>query len=1084
MGEQMRGLFVLLAGLTWSGMAHAAPPAATQGYYRFPALHGETLIFTAQGDLWKVNVKGGMAQALTTHPGQETNAALSPDGNTIAYSATYEGPQEIYTMPVNGGAPTRLTYEGDTCRVVGWTPDGKILYATNYYSTLPDIRLCSLDPVTRARTELPLHQASDGAYDPKTGTLFFTRQAFQGSYTKRYQGGTAQNLWKFAPGMNEAAPLTDKWAGTSKSPMVWNGRIYFASDRDGVMNLWSMDSNGGSLKQHTRHKDYDVQSPALSNGRIVYQMGADLWLYDIGANTDKRLDIAISSDEDQTREKWITNPLPYVTNVSFAPDGTRIALTARGQVAVVPTKAGRVVEAARKSGVGYRDAVFSADGKTVFVLADETKETEWWRLPVNGVGASEQLSKDANVLRRTGVPSPDGKWLAYTDKNDELWLFDLASRQSKRIQKSMDGEFADLSWSPDSRYLAYVMPTQTFARIVLHSVADGKNTPITSERVDSYSPAWSPDGKWLYFLSDRHFQSLVPAPWGPRQPEPFFDRQTKIYQIALTKGLRSPFLPADELHPVSSEPSAKPTTPAASSVTVNIDMDGIERRLYEVPVPNGNYDALTVNDTRLFWISRETTVQRKANFMTLDIGNADITPKTLLADMTSYTLSQDGKNLLLRKGDTFYAVPASSPAPASLEKKNVDLSGWTIRLAPRDEWRQMFTEAWRLERDYFYDPKLHGVDWNAVHARYLPLVDRVRDRAELSDLLGQMVGELSTLHIYVRGGDLRQGQDNVGVGSLGATWTPDKASGGYRVTHIYKGDPDYPTTLSPLAKPEVDVQEGDTVLSINGVGVLDVADPAMLLRNQAGKQTLLRIRDGKTGKERETVATPITSGQLSNLRYTDWELSRRQQVETQSAGTVGYVHLRAMGSGDIAQWARDFYPVFNRQGLIIDVRHNRGGNIDSWILEKLLRRAWFYWQPRVGNPYSNMQWAFRGHAVVLCDEWTASDGEAFAEGFRRLGIGKVIGTRTWGGEIWLSFNNPLVDNGIATAAQSGVFSPEGKWLIEGHGVEPDIVIDNLPHATYRGKDAQLEAALAYLQKQIKEKPVSTPVAPPYPNKAK
>lgn len=1070
----MRRILLSALLLCVTMLAHAAP--ANQGYYRYPTIHGDTIVFTSQGDLWKVSVKGGQAQALTTHPGEETNPAISPDGRQIAFTATYEGAPEIYVMPIEGGLPTRLTYEGLGATVVGWTPDGKVLYASAAHSTLPDDRLTAVDPKTLLRTTIPLAQASDGCYDTSGKTLFFTRLPFQGSHTKRYQGGTAQNLWKFSEGMPEAVPLTKNYPGTSKTPMWWKDRVYFVSDRDGTMNLWVMDANGGNLKQLTKHSGFDVQSPSLDNGRIVYQLGADLHLYDIAANKDLALDISVSSDFDQTREKWINNPLSYLSSVSFAADGSKVALTARGRVFVAPTEQGRFVEVTRKQGARYRNGLFTPDGKTLLVLSDESGENEWWSFPANGVGAGQQFTRDSKVVRLNGIVSPDGKRLVYTDKNQDLWLLTLDDRKTIKIATSAYGDFDDLRWSPDSQWLAYTSPSATFSRIVLYSVKTGQTTPITTERADSGSPAWSPDGKWLYFLSDRTFRSLVGSPWGPRQPEPFFDKQSKIYLLALTKGQRSPFQPADEL-----TKNAAPAKPMTGTPTVEIALDGIQKRLWEVPIPSGNYSDLKVNGSRLFFVSRETSFERKSSLMLLDIKNTDIAPKPITDGISGYDLSADGKKLLVRKGNDFFTLDASTGPSANLDKK-VDLSSWTFAIVPREEWREMFTDAWRLERDYFYDPKLHSVDWEAIRKRYQPLVERVRDRDELSDLIAQVVGELSALHIFVYGGDARRGQDNVATASLGADWTRDEAQGGYRIQRIYSGDPDYPGSLAPLSKPGADVNVGDTIQAINGVETLSIPDPAILLRNSVGKQTLLRVREAN-GTIRECIVTPISSGQAYGLRYMDWELSRRQTVEEQGKGALGYVHLRAMGGGDMAQWEKDYYPVFDRQGLIIDVRHNNGGNIDSWILSRLLRKAWFYWQPRVGMPYWNMQGAFRGHLVVLCDEFTASDGEAFTEGFKRLKLGKVIGTRTWGGEIWLSSDNNLVDTGIATAAEYGVYGPEGKWLIEGHGVDPDIIVDNLPHATFMGEDAQLKAAIAYLQEQIRLHPVPVPPAPPHPDKS-
>jgi tricorn protease len=500
-------------------------------------------------------------------------------------------------------------------------------------------------------------------------------------------------------------------------------------------------------------------------------------------------------------------------------------------------------------------------------------------------------------------------------------------------------------------------------------------------------------------------------------------------------------------------------------------------------MPAGNYSDLNTDGKRLYFIAGEASTERKQALKTMAIDNKRGTaPETFLDDVTRYELSLDGKKVLLRKANDFYVVDAGAKAPAELAKSMVPLKDWTFDLDPRDEWRQMFVEAWRLERDYFYDRNMHGLDWPAIRDRYLPLVDRVTDRAELSDILAQMVGELSALHIFVRGGDLRRGQDQVQPGSLGATFVRDQENGGFRVAHIYRSDPDGPEGMAPLARQGVEVAEGDVIEAVNGVRTLSAPDIGALLRDQANKQVLLRVKPRTGGAAREVVVIPITLARENSLRYDDWEYTRRLAVEKASEHKIGYVHLRAMGGGDMAQWEREFYPVFNRDGLIIDMRHNNGGNIDSWILEKLIRKAWFYWQPRVGNPYWNMQYAFRGHMVVLTDQFTASDGEAFSEGFRRLGLGKIIGMRTWGGEIWLSSNNFLVDRGIATAAENGVYGPEGHWLIEGYGVDPDIVVDNLPYETFAGKDAQLEAAIKYLQEEIRKNPIPVPTAPPYPIK--
>ncbi|MBZ5638874.1 MAG: PDZ domain-containing protein [Acidobacteriia bacterium] len=1095
---------LVLALLAFDALAAGAP----LGYYRFPAIHAGTIVFTAEGDLYKVSVEGGTAERLTSHPGMESNAAISPDGAVVAFSATYEGPTEVYVMPLAGGLPRRLTWDG-SATVLGWTPDGKVLYATTNRSTLPDAQLSTVDPASGARETLPLSQAAEGSYDFSGRTLFFSRLRYQGSHTRRYKGGTAQKIWKLAPGAAEAVCLTADFDGTSRWPMGWRGRVYFVSDRDGTLNVWSMDESGGDLMQHTRHDGWDVSSPSLSDGKIAYQLGADLWVLDLATGKDAAIAVTLASDLDQTRERWVKKPMEYLTSAHLSPDGDRVALTARGQVFVAPARQGRIVEATRRPGVRYRQARFLPDGKSLAVLSDESGEVEWWKLPANGVGAGDALTSDGKVLRFDGVPSPDGKRIAYHDKNQELWILDLEKKKSTRIATSRTGEFLDLAWSPDGAWLAYVAPGDNeLSRIWLHRPADGTTVPLTSDRTGSASPAWTPDGKWLYFLSDRELRSLVGSPWGDRQPEPFFDRITKIYLVDLPGGQRSPWQPSDELAPKEAkaqddkdkdkdkekekdqegEAGDKPkgsagAKPKDKAVVVKIELDGLDHRVQEVPLPADNYENLSAGEKRLFFEVRETSFERKARLAYAEVTSHEPKVKTLVPEVKGYEPSQDGKKLLVRKGDDLYVIESSAEESHDLSEKKVSLDGWTFALDPREEWRQMFREAWRLERDYFYDRSMHGVDWPAMRGKFEPLVARVTDRAELNDLLGQMVAELSALHMFVRGGDLRETPDPVANSSLGAELDRDTAAGGYRIRRIFRADPDYPGELSPLAKPAVGAAEGDVLTAIDGVALLTVPDPGVLLRAKAGKQVLLTIRETKSGKTRDAIAVPLP-GAAADLRYDDWETTRRLEVEEKGKGDLGYVHLRAMGGSDYSDWARNFYPVYRRKGLIVDVRHNRGGNIDSWILEKLMRRAWFYWQPRVGAPIWNMQYAFRGPVVVLVDEWTASDGEAFAEGFRRLGLGKVIGTRTWGGEIWLSSNNVLVDKGIATAAESGVFGPEGQWLIEGRGVEPDVIVDNLPRATFDGKDAQLEAAIAYLRETLQKQPVEEPKPPRYPDKSR
>ena len=548
----LRVLFGLSLALLVNDVGRVCPaePSVPRGYYRFPSIHADTIAFAAEGDIWTVSTNGGLARRLTSHPAEETNPRISPDGRLIAFAAAYEGPIEVYTMPIGGGSPTRRTFAAEPSIPVGWTPDGRLLYTTQHFSTLPDSQLVTIDLSNGRQTRVPLSQSGEAAVDPQ-GTIYFVRPPFHGQAVKRYQGGTARKIWRWSPKEAEATNLTGDYVGESFAPMWEQGRIYFVTDRDGTLNVWSMKDTGGDLKQHTRHSGWDVQSPSLHEGRIIYQLGADLWLFDIKTGVDRVVPITLASDFDQLREKWIERPIKHLTSAHLHPSGQSVVLTARGGVFVAPARGGRFVRVSGKPGVRYRDACFMPDGKELLALSDETGELEFRLLPARGIGDEKAITHDGKILRWRGYPSPDGKHFAYSDKNEDLWVVDVATGRSKKISQSREG-ISDILWSPDSRFLVFnETALNTFSQLRLYELESGETTLLTSDRFNSFSPAWSPDGQWLYFLSDRALQSLVPGPWGTRQPEPYFDKSAEIFRLALRKGTRSPFAPADELHPAA-----------------------------------------------------------------------------------------------------------------------------------------------------------------------------------------------------------------------------------------------------------------------------------------------------------------------------------------------------------------------------------------------------------------------------------------------------------------------------------------------------------------------------------------------------
>ena len=1052
-----------------------------KGYYRTPCLYGNTVLFTAEGDLWKYDMSTGYTTRLTTHEGVETNPAISPDGSQVAFTGQYEGPTELYVMSINGGVPKRLTYDFDgSKRISGWTKDGKILYRSSAYSKLPSAQLFLLDPVKLTRVPVPLAQASFGAYDD-AGTLYFTRFPNQGSKTKRYKGGFIEQVWKF-DGNGEATCLTSDFEGTSTSPMVYNDRVYFLSDRDGTMNIWSMNKDGKDVKQHTFSKGWDIQTPALNTGKIVYQKGADLWLYDIATNTDKMLDINLVSDFDQRKPRWIKSPATSIQYADISPNGNYAAIISRGRVFVSPSKSDRWVEVSRKSGVRFKQVHFIND-KSIAVLSDESGEFEVWKMNADGSDTAKQITKSSKVLITSFAVSPDEKWIAYNDKNGVLKIADVTTGGIKFQYDSAAGDINEIAWSPNSRFLNFTRGIENLnSQICVVDTRNMKMVPITTTRLDSHSPAWSADSNWMYFVSERNLVTSVQGPWGSRQPEPHYTEASNIYAMPLDSGAKFPFLQTDSwLMDSTFNPSAVNDKKGNKSAKM-YNWNQLKTMLYQVPVKNANIYSVAAANGYLYWLDAgDETNEDGGKIYALKIGESkEYKPTEIASKVTGFDLAANKKKLLIYYMNKTLAIADADGSKVDMDKAKLQLDNWAFEINPQQDWTQMFDDAWRMMRDYFYDRDLHKVNWEAVKKQYEPLLSRITDRYELDDLISQMVGELSALHTFVYGGDKRTSPDMIPTGFLGAELS--KTTNGVRIDHIYKSDPDYPDFTSPLNRPELAIKEGDVIMAVNNVPLQEVNDIAELLANKVNIPVKLSLIN-KNNKPYEAVVKPCSAQTAYSMRYEEWELNNRRKVDSMSNEDIGYVHLKAMTSNDMDDFVKQFYPVFNRKGLIIDVRENRGGNIDSWVLEKLMRKAWMYWQSRAGAPIWNMQYAFRGQMVILCDQETASDGEAITEGFRRLGLGKVIGMRTWGGEIWLSSSNRLVDNGIASAAEMGVYGPEGKWLIEGRGVEPDITVDNLPYETYKGKDAQLEAAVDYLKKEIKAHPAEVPQAPPHPDKS-
>lgn len=1051
-----------------SSFATSANPKS--GYFRAPALHEQTLVFTAEGDLWTKNLNDTQAQRLTSLPAEELGATISPDGKFVAYVANYEGASEVHVIAIEGGQAQRVTFENARVRVQGWTEDGKILYATdNAFGPANYWVLRTVDPNTLITTDLPLADAIEGVIDPQNEHVYFTRFGLQttGDNAKVYRGGAKGELWRFTLGsQQEAQQLASDHNGSVRQPMLWQSRLYFISDSDGNDNIWSMSLIGEDLQQHTHYTAWQVRSAKLDKGRIVFQQGADLKLFDIASNTQKTIDIALLSDFAHQREHWVTDPMKYASATRLTPQNDRVVITARSHIAIASTDGQRLVEIALPNDSRVRNALMSHDDKWVYGISDISGEQEIWQFAADGSDKRKQLTDTGHTLRMDLHQSPDGRYLAHDDYDGNVWLFDLKKGRDKKIitQGQGLGPYADIVWSADSQFIALTKAEigQNRTQIVLYSVDEDKAQTLTTDKYESFSPSFSKDGDWLYFLSNRQFVSTPSSPWGDRNMGPMFNKRTEVFAIALNRHARFAFQKPNELMSGKEEKEEGNKT--------HVDWQGLSSRLWQVPIAAGNYASLQLADDKFYLLERDVTGQ-KSSLKVVQFDALAPTIVTFSNDIGAYTLSQDGQTLLLRKqsnqGKDMFIVEAGTALPQALDNAKVQVSQWQLAIEPTAEWQQMFEDAWLMHRDSFYDKKMRGVDWQQIKEKYQPLVDRLTDRHELNDIFKMMMGELDSLHSQVRGGDIANDPKQARSATLGARL--EQTAAGVVIAHIYLSDPELPLQAAPLRKRGVDAQNGDLILAINGRTLNNIADVTRLLRNQSGKQVLLTLKRGN--KTHQTVVNPVSPAVTGKLRYQDWVNHNSTMVGKASQGKFGYLHLYAMGSGDIASFAREFYANYDKQGLIIDVRRNRGGNIDSWIIEKLLRRTWAFWAPTHGTPSGNMQQTFNGHLVVLTDQLTYSDGETFSAGVKALGIAPLIGKQTAGAGVWLSGRNALTDNGMARVAEYPQYAVDGSWIIEGRGVSPDIEVDNLPYATFNGEDAQLTKAIEYLQQAQSLQPV-------------
>ena len=1084
--------------LVWVAVVAVADVArAETRLLRFPDLSGESVVFCYGGDLWKASTEGGTAVRLTAHPGQELFPKFSPDGKWIAFTGQYDGDEQVYVMPSTGGVPKQLTYYpaagplpprwGYDQQVYGWTPDGKrVLFRSlrdaDGGKTLTGLYTVSVDGGLPEMLPMPTSGAGD--FSPDGRQLLYSPLFRDFRTWKRYQGGWAQDLFVFDL-ESKTATAIDNSVRTERDPMWIGEHLYFASDRGGRLNLYRYDRKTKKSVALTKHTEWDVRWPSSDHqSRIVFEIDGVLAIYDIESGKEKRLSITVPDDGLAMR------PSRYpadknIESYGLSPHGKRALFVARGDVFTAPVEKGQARNLTNSSNAHDKHARWSPDGEKIAFISDLSGEEQVYLIDQAGRGEAEALTVGHKVMLGAPEWSPDGAHLAYSDKDGKLFVLEVDTKVVVEVVEAPRGGINDYTWSACGGHLAFTMDEpNTFGRLHIWSVADGQLRAVSDPRFEVSSPTWDPNGNYLYYLSRREFAPQISTiEWNYAGSH---DRQ--IYALALRQDVKNPFAPESDEVALEEEDGEEDDEggeeegeekPAKKEAIV-IDFEGLGQRSVRFPVKPGNIRGLEATGDFLFYATsgsgfygRQST--EKATLHVFDFEERKSKP--FLEGTGSGVFSADGKMVLVRDEGKFARYEAKPEAPG---KTIVSTSGLMVDRNPQEEWMTIFNEVWRRYRDFFYVKNMHGFDWEAIGNQYRPLVKHVAHRSDLNYVIGEMISELNVGHAYIEGGDYEV-PERPKVALPGARFELDPKAKRYRIAKIFRGHNEEAKYRSPLTEVGVAVKEGDYLLAIDGEPLEGGDNPYRLLQHKTGAVTLLVNDKPETKGARETTFRPIHSEE--HLLYLNWIVGNMAKVDEMSDGRVGYLHIPDMGAPGIYEFIKWFYPQLRKEGLIVDVRSNGGGNVSQWIIErldtKLLGTRFGYAddEPRT-YPYT----VFHGHKVCLMNETSASDGDIFPHRFRKAGLGPLIGKRSWGGVVGISSRGPLLDGGRVMVPLQATNDTDGSYIIEGKGVVPDIVVDNKPQAVIEGRDPQLERGLKEVLEMMKKEPMKLPERPADPVK--
>ena len=1063
------------------------------GLFRYPDVSATQIVFSYANDLWVVPKNGGEAIKLSSPPGQEMFPKFSKDGKKIAFTGNYDGNPDVYVIAVTGGQPHRLTYHDMSDRVVAWTNDSKkVLFASGRESGKARFnQFYTIDATGGTAEKLPLAYAEFGSYSPdgKQIAVTFRSQAFRN--WKRYRGGWNAAVYLYDFANKKSVNISEGTSAADEFPMWHKDYIYFISDRgkEMRMNLWQYDLKTKKFEQLTHYKDYDIHFPSLGPEDIVYEQGGKLKLFNLASGKDRNVEVSLVTDNVALKPR-VENVQSYIQSVNISSDGKRALVESRGEVFSLPAEEGFVKNLTMSSGSAERYPSWSPDGSKIAWWSDAGGEYELMIKDATEESRPVKITNYGPGFRYRLYWSPDNKKVAFIDKANQINILDVNSRQTQKVDKALSWMYGQqrafgVSWSPDSRYIAYHRDLDNSHNAVFIYDTDTKRTnQVTSGYYDTADPVFDPEGKYLFVTTSQNFQPL----YSNFDNTFVYANSTQIGAISLLKTAQSLLAPKNDTVAIKRTEAEKlPTADTTkkkqekqakgidalkkAAKDTKIDFDRIEDRLYILPVTAGNIGNLDAGKDKLFYTrygnTGETNAKPSIKFFDLEKKEE----KTILNDAGSFILSYDKQKMLVNTSGKYAIIDAKENSKID---KPLRVEEMAMQVDPREEWKQIFIEAWRLQRDYFYDANLHGVNWNQVKTRYLKILDGAVTREDVNFIIGEMIGELNASHTYQSGGDLERSK-RANVGYLGVNWEADGKY--YKVKRIVKGAPWDAEVKSPLNISGVNIPEGSYILAVNGVPLTTDQEPFAAFAGLAGKTVELTYNTKPLAHDAKTVVVKTMDNEY-RLRNLEWIEAARKRVSDATNGEVGYVYVPSTGIDGQTELMRQLNAQTDKKALIIDERFNDGGQIPDRFIEMLDRKPLAYWATRDGKPWSWPPNVSFGPKVMLINGWSGSGGDAFPDYFRKRGLGPLIGTRTWGGLIGISGAPMLIDGGSVTVPTFRMYDKDG-WFREGHGVEPDIIVPEDLGALAKGIDSQLEKAIEVIKQELKTKGYKSPPIPKY-----